>query len=65
MKKTLFPALAAALVLAACGTKTAEQTGDAAEAVAPDTDYIIKNVQPVDTAEDPQRPKFDEPASTA
>ncbi len=34
MKKTLFPALAAALVLAACGTKTAEQTGDAAEAVA-------------------------------
>ena len=32
MKKTLFPALAAALVLAACGTKTAEQTGDAAEA---------------------------------
>ena len=34
MKKTLFPALAAALVLAACGTKTAEQTGDVAEAVA-------------------------------
>ena len=34
MKKTLVPALAAALVLAACGTKTAEQTGDAAEAVA-------------------------------
>ena len=34
MKKTLFPALAAARVLAACGTKTAEQTGDAAEAVA-------------------------------
>ena len=34
MKKTLFPALAAALVLAACGTKAAEQTGDAAEAVA-------------------------------
>ena len=34
MKKTLFPALAAAHVLAACGTKTAEQTGDAAEAVA-------------------------------
>lgn len=34
MKKTLFPALAAALVLAACGTKTAEQTWDAAEAVA-------------------------------
>ena len=34
MKKTLFPALAAALVLAACGTKTAEQTGDEAEAVA-------------------------------
>ena len=34
MTKTLFPALAAALVLAACGTKTAEQTGDAAEAVA-------------------------------
>ena len=34
MKKTLFPALTAALVLAACGTKTAEQTGDAAEAVA-------------------------------
>ena len=34
MKKTLFTALAAALVLAACGTKTAEQTGDAAEAVA-------------------------------
>lgn len=34
MKKTLFPALAAALVLAACGTKPAEQTGDAAEAVA-------------------------------
>lgn len=34
MKKTLFPVLAAALVLAACGTKTAEQTGDAAEAVA-------------------------------
>ncbi len=34
MKKTLFPSLAAALVLAACGTKTAEQTGDAAEAVA-------------------------------
>lgn len=34
MKKTLFPALAAALVLAACGTKTAEQTGDATEAVA-------------------------------
>ena len=34
MKKTLFPALAAALVLAACSTKTAEQTGDAAEAVA-------------------------------
>ena len=34
MKKTLFPTLAAALVLAACGTKTAEQTGDAAEAVA-------------------------------
>lgn len=34
MKKTLFPALAAALVLAACGTKTAEQTRDAAEAVA-------------------------------
>ena len=34
MKKTLCPALAAALVLAACGTKTAEQTGDAAEAVA-------------------------------
>ena len=34
MKKTLFPALVAALVLAACGTKTAEQTGDAAEAVA-------------------------------
>ena len=34
MKKTLFPALAAALVLAACGTKTAEQTADAAEAVA-------------------------------
>ncbi len=34
MKKTLFPALAAALVLAAWGTKTAEQTGDAAEAVA-------------------------------
>ena len=34
MKKTHFPALAAALVLAACGTKTAEQTGDAAEAVA-------------------------------
>ena len=34
MKKTLFPALAAALVHAACGTKTAEQTGDAAEAVA-------------------------------
>ena len=29
MKKTLFPALAAALVLAACGTKTAEQTGQA------------------------------------
>lgn len=26
MKKTLFPALAAALILAACGTKTAEQT---------------------------------------
>ena len=36
MKKTLFPALAAALVLAACGTKTAEQTGDAAEAGAQD-----------------------------
>ena len=34
MKKTLFPALAAALVLAACGTKTAEQTGYAAEAFA-------------------------------
>ena len=34
MKKPLLPALAAALVLAACGTKTAEQTGDAAEAVA-------------------------------
>ena len=34
MKKTLFPALAAALVLAACGTKTAEQTGNAAEAAA-------------------------------
>ena len=45
MKKTLFPALAAALVLAACGTKTAEQTGDAAEAVAQqvvssDTAYV-------------------------
>lgn len=34
MKKTLFPALAAALVLAACGTKTAEQTATAAETVA-------------------------------
>ena len=34
MKKTLFPALAAALVLAACGTKTAEQTETAIETVA-------------------------------
>lgn len=34
MKKTLFPALAAALVLAACGTKTADQTEAATEAVA-------------------------------
>lgn len=34
MKKTLFPALVAALVLAACGTKTAEQTATAAETVA-------------------------------
>ena len=34
MKKTLFPALAATLVLAACGTKTAEQTATAAETVA-------------------------------
>ena len=34
MKKTLFPALAAALVLAACGTKTAEQTATAAATVA-------------------------------
>ena len=31
---------------------------NAAEAVAPDTVYIIKYVQPVDTAEVPQRPKF-------
>lgn len=34
MKKTLFPALAAALVLAACGTKTTEQSAVAAETVA-------------------------------
>lgn len=34
MKKTLFPALAAALVLAACGTKTTEQTEAAAETAA-------------------------------
>lgn len=34
MKKTLFPALAAALVLTACGTKTAEQTETAIETVA-------------------------------
>lgn len=34
MKKTLFPALAAALVLAACGTKTAGQSEVAAETVA-------------------------------
>ena len=32
MKKTLFPALAAALVLAACGTKTTGQAEVAAEA---------------------------------
>ena len=34
MKKTLFPALAAALVLAACGTKTTEQAEAAAETAA-------------------------------
>lgn len=34
MKKTLFPVLAAALVLTACGTKTSEQTEAAAETVA-------------------------------
>lgn len=34
MKKTLFPALAAALVLAACGTKTTGQSEVAAETVA-------------------------------
>lgn len=34
MKKTLFPVLAAALVLAACGTKTTEQSEAAAETVA-------------------------------
>ena len=34
MKKTLFPALAAALVLAACGTKTAEKAESASETVA-------------------------------
>ena len=34
MKKTLFPALAAALVLAACGTKTTGQAEVAAEAAA-------------------------------
>ncbi|OUN78785.1 hypothetical protein B5G09_00030 [Alistipes sp. An54] len=34
MKKTLFPALAAALVLAACGTKTAEKAESASATVA-------------------------------
>lgn len=34
MKKTLFPALAAALVLAACGTKTAEKAESASTTVA-------------------------------
>lgn len=34
MKKTLFPALAAALVLAACGTKPAEKAESASETVA-------------------------------
>lgn len=34
MKKTLFPVLAAALVLAACGTKTTEQSEAATETVA-------------------------------
>lgn len=37
---------------------------NAAEAVAPDTVYIIKYVQPVDTAEVPQRPKFGEHGCT-
>ena len=37
---------------------------NAAEAVAPDTVYIIKYVQPVDTAEVPQRPKFGERGCT-
>lgn len=45
MKKTLFPALAAALLLASCGTKTAEQTqstGETAtqEVVSSDIAYI-------------------------
>lgn len=34
MKKTLFPALAAALVLAACGTKTAEKAESASATIA-------------------------------
>ena len=34
MKKTLFPALAAAPVLAACGTKTAEKAESASATVA-------------------------------
>ena len=38
--------------------KQAKKT--AVEAVAPDTVYIIKYIQPVDTAETPQRPKFGE-----
>ena len=37
---------------------------NAAEAVAPDTGYIIKYVQPVDTAEVPQRPKFGQAGAT-
>ena len=31
MKKTLFPVLAAALVMTACGTKTTEQTAQTAQ----------------------------------
>ena len=47
MKKTLFPALAAALVLAACGTKTTGQAEVAAEAaaqqvVSSDIAYVLR-----------------------
>lgn len=45
MKKTLFPALAAALVLAACGTKTTGQAEVAAEAAAQVVSSDIAYVQ--------------------